>query len=266
MMKKRNAILVCTLILAFVFTMQLPAQEIKGGVVTYEQTTRYNFNEMFNIGPEDTRHQDFFANLPQQSAKTLRLKFINDEALFEPDPEADNALSPGLTRVLSRAEYIRPPQMEINQIYWNLTKEESVREIIFMTREFVVTGEVEKHPWKLQQKQTKILEFICTAAEMQEGEDTILAWFTPQIPVSLGPAHYTGLPGLVLAVEVNGVTVFLAKSVTLTPPSEGEINPPDKGKEMSREAFDQMVAEKLEEWEKTREANRRRNQEAVHRR
>ena len=69
-----------------------------------------------------------------------------------------------------------------------------------------------------------------------------------------------------LAVEVNDVTVFLAKSVTLTAPSEGDINPPEKGKEMSGEAFDQLVAQKMDEWEKTREANRQRNQEAVHRR
>ena len=43
-------------------------------------------------------------------------------------------------------------------------------------------------------KNTEKLEEVVVTAEVE----TITAWYTPQIPVSHGPAEYGGLPGLIL--------------------------------------------------------------------
>ncbi len=85
------------------------------------------------------------------------------------------------------------------------------------------------------------------SAELKKGDDTTIAWFTPKIPISTGPDVFFGLPGLILAVEINGETAFMATSVDLNPPAEGVISKPDKGKKVSLEEFNKIMAEKIKE-------------------
>ena len=78
--------------------------------------------------------------------------------------------------------------------------------------------------------------------------DTVTAWFAPELSVPAGPAEYYGLPGVVLAVERLGETVFLATSIDLTPPQAELLRIPETGKKTSPEAFEQIVEEKVEEY------------------
>ena len=41
----------------------------------------------------------------------------------------------------------------------------------------------------------------------------ITAWFTPQIPVSTGPAKHGGLPGLILEVNTDNTSILCTKVV-----------------------------------------------------
>ncbi len=59
---------------------------------------------------------------------------------------------------------------------------------------------------------------------------------------------YGGLPGLILSVELDeGKNIIVAKSVDLSPVSKDIIVRPEKGKKVSREEFDKIVAEKMKE-------------------
>lgn len=75
---------------------------------------------------------------------------------------------------------------------------------------------------------------------------TVTAWFTPQIPVSNGPAEYGGLPGLILEMNIDRVTILCSK-IVLNPENVKPIKKPAKGKEVSREEFNAIVKEKTEE-------------------
>jgi GLPGLI family protein len=45
---------------------------------------------------------------------------------------------------------------------------------------------------------------------------TIIAWFALDIPVSAGPDRYTGLPGLILEININkGALVISAETITI---------------------------------------------------
>ena len=90
-------------------------------------------------------------------------------------------------------------------------------------------------------------------AEISTDGQTIKAWFTSEIPISLGPGEFYGLPGIILAVERNGETDFLATFVDLAPPSADLIAKPRKGDEISQKKFDKIVEEKTREWEDTRQ-------------
>ena len=87
---------------------------------------------------------------------------------------------------------------------------------------------------------------------MERGDDIVTAYFTSEIPVSIGPADFSGLPGLIMAVEINGETVFMATSVDLTPPKDDALSEPDSGKKVTQAEFDEIVAEKEKEWKETR--------------
>ena len=76
----------------------------------------------------------------------------------------------------------------------------------------------------------------------------VVVWFTPTIPVPAGPGEYVGLPGLVLAVESHdGDRKLEAISVELQPLDKALLKPPKKGKKVTPEEYEAMVAEKLEE-------------------
>lgn len=77
-------------------------------------------------------------------------------------------------------------------------------------------------------------------------EVIVTAWFTPQIPVQNGPGEYAGLPGLILELNVDRTTLLCSKIVLNTKESDA-IAPPDKGTELTREAYNKIVKEKTEE-------------------
>ena len=120
-----------------------------------------------------------------------------------------------------------------------------------MTRSFLISGEIGNKAWKLTDNKIKVLDYICPGAELKEGDNTITAWFTSEIPIPTGPDEFYGLPGLILVVEINGETAFMATSIDLTSPGEGVIARPDKGKKVTQEEFDRIVAEKVKEYEET---------------
>jgi len=85
---------------------------------------------------------------------------------------------------------------------------------------------------------------------MQEGEIPkeieVVAWYTPEIPVSQGPEGYYGLPGLILEVSA-GKTVMLCSKVVMNVKDKKEIKAPTKGKVVTQKEYDEIVAKKMEE-------------------
>jgi len=134
-----------------------------------------------------------------------------------------------------------------NKIFTDLAKKEQVEQREFMSRVFLIEGGADQQ-WKLTGNQKMILDFPCQEAIFEKDSSKIVAWFTPVIPVSIGPSNYGGLPGLILSVEADdGKNVITANSVDFTPVSAGKLEKPRKGKNVTREEFDQIVAEKMKE-------------------
>ncbi|MEO0901698.1 MAG: GLPGLI family protein, partial [Bacteroidota bacterium] len=74
----------------------------------------------------------------------------------------------------------------------------------------------------------------------------IIAWYTPDIPVSQGPGPYWGLPGLILEVN-DGRTAILCSKLVLNSKEKLEIQAPNKGKEVTQEEYDVILTKKMEE-------------------
>ena len=65
---------------------------------------------------------------------------------------------------------------------------------------------------------------------------TMVAWFTPEIPVSTGPAMYGGLPGLILEIGDDN-RVMICTKVVLNPEEKIKLKEPNKGKVVSNSEF-----------------------------
>ena len=225
------------------------AQDFKGGVVKYQQTTKYNWGSIFNAkGAAGSKVNAWIASLPKESKRLKILYFTEENALYKEDPaEGEEVLSKKLHKGLEKANYMRPPQAEIKKVFYDFGKGERTKQVEFMTRNFLVSDLFSRKAWKLTNKKIKVQDYICLGAELKNGDDKITAWFTSEIPVSTGPDEFFGLPGLILAVEINGETAYLATSIDLTPPKDGELSKPGNGKKVTQEEFDKIVALKIKE-------------------
>jgi GLPGLI family protein len=135
-----------------------------------------------------------------------------------------------------------------NKLYTDLDKKTQIEQKEFMTRVFLIEGEVPEQAWKLTGQQKMILGYPCQEATLDTDDQHVSAWFTPAIPVPAGPGEYRNLPGLVLSVDVDqGKRVITARSVEAADPSSLDLAKPKKGKKLTQEEFDAIVAEKLEE-------------------
>ncbi|NQT27815.1 GLPGLI family protein [candidate division KSB1 bacterium] len=207
----------------------LSAGDIEGGAVRYQHITKYDFHTVFAQfdGP---KVKDWLASLPPENKGAKVLAFIENRAHYGKDPWAKDFLPQHVKEAQMKADYVQRPKSNLIGIYYDFEKNEMIRQIEFMSRDFMVTDEITIPPWKLTTQKTKILNYLCMSAELEDGDRKIRAYFTPEIPFSVGPDEFFGLPGLILAVEINGETVFLAQSVDLTLPDESVLSKPDKGK------------------------------------
>ena len=89
-------------------------------------------------------------------------------------------------------------------------------------------------------------------------EQTVTAWYTPQIPINQGPGEYWGLPGLILEVS-SGRTTILCSKIVMNPGEKDEIKAPSKGKKVTQDEYSEIVKKKMEEMREMFRGRGRRN-------
>ena len=171
----------------------------------------------------------------------------------------------------------------IGKIYKNAQDKISINETEMMGKFFLVTENLENAKWKMSGESKKIGQYTCYKAtytkqveekvfslgswnrtngtnqpkkpkKMRDVE--VVAWFTPEIPVSSGPSWYQGLPGLILEINDNDTTILCTK-IVMNPKEKTKIKRPKKGKVISSQDFvalqDEKRAEAAEMWRQSRQ-------------
>lgn len=135
-----------------------------------------------------------------------------------------------------------------SQTYQNQESREVIKQEEVFGKKFLIQSDLSKQTWKMTGKHEEVLGYPCQQAIFEDGTTTIVAWFTPQIPVSLGPNGYGQLPGMILKLDIdNGRMIIAAKEVNLKDVDEALINAPKQGKKVSQEEYDRITAEKTKE-------------------
>lgn len=219
---------------------QEAVNENNQGKVVYEEVIK------MEIKLEGAAAQ-FADQLPKERRSKKELLFTPEATLYQNSKEEESAediaMSSGGGMV--QMKMVQPE----NVLFYDIEESKTIEKKEFMTRNFLIEGKVDQGGWKLTGEQKNILEYSCMQAvkENEEGEKTI-AWFSPSIPVSSGPSNFIGLPGLVLQVEMDGGDrIITAESIEFNEIDKDLLIKPKKGKKVTMEEYDEIVAKKMEE-------------------
>ncbi|MCI4669721.1 MAG: GLPGLI family protein [Bacteroidia bacterium] len=204
------------------------------------------FEEKINLHKQlKTDDPDLMKMIPEFKTDQKILLFSPEACLYrsplkeDKDMEVEKSTDDGEMKMVIKSSK--------NELFRDLKTSKTIEQKEFMTRTFLIEGELPKKNWKITGKQETIAGFLCMEAVLDDTSKTT-AWFTPQIPVSAGPGVYGDLPGLILKVSVNDDTqLWVAQKVELKAIDSSKFVAPTQGKKVSREKFKEIVEEKMKE-------------------
>jgi len=209
------------------------------GEVVYQEMVKMDI-QLEGIDPQIAEQ------IPRERKSEKVLRFTEEEAMFENHETEDPADSMPME---GSGIMIRVQQPD-NKLYMDLKNKKAIEQKEFMSRVFLIESELETRTWKISGHQRKILDHACQEAITLVDGKEVHAWFTPEIGVPVGPGKYSGLPGLVLAVEMNGGDRKLeATGIEFKPLEKGALKKPTKGKKVTRDEYLAIVEEKMKEME-----------------
>jgi len=88
-----------------------------------------------------------------------------------------------------------------------------------LDKDYVITDTIECQNWKILNDMKEVAGHICMNASYYDTirKKEVLAWFALDLPISLGPNKYCGLPGMILEIfEANGAVVYTATHILLS--------------------------------------------------
>lgn len=270
-----------TTLLVLVFASSIVnAQEFRG-VATYESKTSTDDVKLDNPQITEDMKKMIEEQMRKMSEKTFTLQFDKNTSVYEEEVVlqggSDNPIAQGF-KMMSNTMY--------GGVYYKNTKDSLfIQEREIFGKEFLIKDSLKTYKWELGTETKQVGNYMCFKAtavvpfdmtdfknmrrksqeEIKEKEKegstnfldmveipkeiTVTAWYTPQIPVSHGPGEYWGLPGLIMEVS-TGKTTILCSKLVINPKEKKEIKAPKKGKVVTQKEFQDIMMEKMEEFQK----------------
>lgn len=268
---KANFTKLIFLALLFISANVSQAQNFQGKAFYMSKTSV----DMSNFGrpdmPEDRKKQ-MQERLKSMFEKNYELTFNQTESIYK---EEETLETPGQGGGGGRFGMMSS-SFTGGPLYKNVKTKDLLQEQEFFGKQFLVKDELPKYEWKMTGETKKIGQYTCFQAtatiqsksvgfedfrpprrDEEESEETeseigtpkeikIVAWYTMQIPINQGPGEYWGLPGLILEVNA-GKTTILCSKIVMNPEEKTTIKVPKKGKEVTKEEYNEIVKKKTEE-------------------
>ena len=255
----RKTVLACMWLL---FVTLLWGQQ-KEGTVVYERTMQMQLR----INDDNAIEQ----MLPKTRTDKFELTFGNNQSLWKHADDDDNNEEFGGGGMQIRM--VGPGQNDVLFCDFNIARGVEQRELF--DKKFVVEDSLHKLNWKLTGESQTLLGHPCQKATAQRisqrmqmtidngkmerkevaDTNTIVAWFTSDIPVSAGPEVQGQLPGLILSLDINdGRMVY--KALEISPKVDlASIKEPTKGKKVTPAQFNDERNKMMEEMQKNNQGN-----------
>ena len=248
-----------TLVLITLMTISTSLMaQVKEGKITYERKTNMH---RFITDPE------MKARIPEFRTDNFELLFNQQASLFRnapddeaPDPFAGNGGGGGGFR-------FRMPE---SNTYIDFASQTLYESRAFFEKNFLIVDSVKPMKWKISDETKTILKHVCKKATATMSQQTmgmniriggpgrratdsaqskpaapkdmeLVVWYAEDIPVSIGPDTFNGLPGAILEVDIdNGANVTRATEVSTKYPKKDLVQP-TKGDKMTRAQFQEEM-------------------------
>ena len=202
--------------------------------------------------------------LKNRLEKTYILRFNVEESIFVEEEKLD---------AISGATDTWGKNFAPGDKYKNVKQDVLLQEQEFYGKKFLVRDKLLKFNWQMSDETKKIGDYQCIKAvalipsdsltwydfswgklRNNESNETnsdvemtqVIAWYTPQIPVSHGPSDYWGLPGLILEVSAGNTTMLCSK-IIVNPENKTKIKAPEKGNEVTKKEYQDIIMTKMSE-------------------
>jgi GLPGLI family protein len=232
----------------------------------------------FGATMSEAQKKQIEARLKNRLEKTYILTFNREESLFIEDEKLD---------AISGATDTWGKNFTPGKQYKNVKSNTLTQNQEFYGKLFLVQDKLPAIEWVMNNESKQIGNYICFKATASipasdlnwynfswdeirnntenEGEDQkspvteVVAWYSPQIPVSQGPSEYWGLPGLILEVNVGNTTMLCSK-IIINPQEKIKIEAPDRGQVVVKSEYKEIITKKMQEMRDNRGRQRgRRN-------
>ncbi|MBN8683296.1 MAG: GLPGLI family protein [Chitinophagales bacterium] len=231
---KQLTFLTCMLLFPFLAFAQIQAGEIE-----YTETIKLKIDipdateEMLKMIPSERKNPKILAFNANKSL------FKNGEEKTEPEE-----MSHSEGDMQFNIKMVQPD----NRLFLDIENGKITESTEFFGRFFLIEEALPERDWKFAKDKKMILGYECYKAYLVDTARTVEVWYTPQIPVPVGPSEFNGLPGAILEVNIdNGERSYLAVAVKTGEPEAKKIEKPSKGKSVTREEFKKIRDEKMKE-------------------
>ncbi len=269
------------LALLMLLSLNISAQDFQGQAVYFSKSKM----ELGAWGARlsEAQKKQIQARLKNRLEKTYVLNFNREETLFKEEDKLD---------AISGATDSWGSNFSAGDQYKNIKDKALVQSQEFYGKQFLVKDKLLELDWKMGTESKQIGQYLCFKAtasvpatdltwytfswgnlrrQAQKQTDSsgvettepevqmtqIEAWYTPQIPVAHGPGEFWGLPGLILEVSA-GNTIMLCSKIVMNPEEKLKIEAPDKGKVITKSAYQSTITQKMREMRDNRGRRRSR--------
>jgi len=193
------------------------------------------------------------SSVPESMVFQKKLTFNNKTSMYVNIPLVNNEVEESRAIKWTRRKYSNPD----NQTYINNEEGIFIEQEDFFGKVFLIEGKPKNIRWKMTSEIKVILNYPCIKATYKDSLEHIEAWFTTEIPVSIGPEKYGQLPGMILELTSKKTKKTLtATNIDFKEISLNDVEKPSKGKKVTREKYRKIVQKKRQE---IQENSRRRN-------
>ncbi|WP_299212482.1 GLPGLI family protein [uncultured Aquimarina sp.] len=253
----------------FFFSSSLVAQDFQGKAYYYSKSTM----ELGSWGARlsEAQKKQVAVRLKNRLEKTYVLTFDKVSSIFKEDEKLD-------VDVLSGATDTWGKNFSPGEQYKNVKTSEFVQKQEFYGKNFLVKDTLQPIEWKMAADTKQIGGYTCYKAtamipttdltwydfswselraannpDKPEGVPMteVTAWYALKVPVSLGPSEFWGLPGLILEANVGNTTMLCFK-IVMNPEDKSKIEAPDKGKEVTKKEYKEIITGKMQEMRNNR--------------
>ncbi|MEO6284222.1 MAG: GLPGLI family protein [Dyadobacter sp.] len=206
------------------------------GEITYEKVSHWSRinDEMTYLSKEEKdRASTTWANNDENKQEMTLL--FNDKQSYYSYPKVDELSEGGYS--WRKQEF---------KSYRNFENEKMTDIIEMLGKVYIIEDSLKAPKWKVMNKIKEVAGYMCMMAVTEDTlkKHTITAWFADNIAVSGGPEFYSGLPGMILELDINnGAVVTTAKVIKLRPVTEEELALPKKmkGKKINNQKYVELI-------------------------